>query len=75
MAHYMTENKTNTNPARVKMMWNFSLVQKFTASEQGTTAIEYALIASGISVAIIGTVTALGGDILGLFETVQSSLN
>ncbi len=75
MAQFKTKNKTNTNSTRVKMMWNFSLIQKFAVSEQGATAIEYALIASGISVAIIGTVTALGGNLLGLFETVQSSLN
>ena len=38
------------------------------ASERGATAIEYALIASLIAAVIIGTVTILGADVLGLWS-------
>ena len=39
------------------------LLRDFCADESGTTAIEYALIAAGISVAIITTVFGLGTQI------------
>jgi len=39
------------------------LARRFHADERGATAIEYALIAAGISVAIVTTVTNLGSTI------------
>ena len=39
------------------------LLRRFRSDEGGTTAIEYALIAAGISVAIITTVFGLGTQI------------
>jgi pilus assembly protein Flp/PilA len=39
------------------------LVRRFRADESGTTAIEYALIAAGIAVAIVTTVQSLGSQI------------
>jgi pilus assembly protein Flp/PilA len=36
---------------------------RFTADEGGTTAIEYAMIAAGISVAIVGAVSSLGSNL------------
>jgi pilus assembly protein Flp/PilA len=36
---------------------------RFTADEGGTTAIEYALIAAGISVAVVGAVSTLGSNL------------
>jgi pilus assembly protein Flp/PilA len=39
------------------------LVRRFRADETGATAIEYALIAAGISVAIVTTVYNLGSQI------------
>jgi pilus assembly protein Flp/PilA len=38
-------------------------LRRFRADEGGATAIEYAMIASGISVAIVGVVSAVGGGI------------
>ena len=35
----------------------------FAANERGTTALEYALIASGISLAIMSTIWTLGGSV------------
>lgn len=37
----------------------------------GATAIEYALIAGGIALAIIGAVQIVGADVLALFKSVQ----
>ncbi|MFW0777010.1 MAG: Flp family type IVb pilin [Rickettsiales bacterium] len=42
--------------------------------EEGATAIEYGLIAALISVAAIGTMTALGGNLSAMFGTVSTSL-
>ena len=42
--------------------------------ESGATAIEYGLIAALISVAAIGTMTALGGQLSTTFQSVTDSL-
>jgi len=49
-------------------------INKFINDESGATAIEYGLIAALIAVAIIGTVTTLGGNISSTFETVAGSM-
>lgn len=43
------------------------LLRRFTFDAGGATAIEYALIASGVSIAILGAVTTLGTQIQTLF--------
>ncbi len=58
-----------------KTMQNGSLLHSFAACERGATAIEYALIAGGISVVIVGAVTAIGVDVVGLFTSVQSAFD
>ena len=51
------------------------LVRRFRADESATTAIEYALIAAGISVAIITTVYGLGTQIkTALWDKVGNSM-
>jgi pilus assembly protein Flp/PilA len=52
-----------------------SLISRFLRDEAGATAIEYGLIAAGISVAIIGTVAGLGSKLNSTFNSVQSALN
>ena len=47
---------------------------RFMKDEEGVTAIEYALIASLIGLAIIGAVTLVGTDIIDVFNSVASSL-
>jgi Flp pilus assembly pilin Flp len=48
-----------------------SLVRRFAADENATTAIEYAIIASCVSVAIVGAVVALGSEVRdGLFQKI-----
>ncbi len=52
-----------------------NLVTRFISDESGATAIEYGLIAAGISVAIISAVSALGTNLSGTFTSVSSALN
>lgn len=51
-----------------------SLLRSFLRNEQAATAIEYGLIAAGISVAIIATVAALGTNLNTTFSSVSSAL-
>jgi pilus assembly protein Flp/PilA len=50
------------------------LIAKFLADEKGATAIEYGLIAAGISLAIIAVVNGLGSNLNDKFSTINSSL-
>ena len=52
----------------------FTTVSRFLRDERGATAIEYAMIASGVAVAIAATVTSLGSGVKGLFTSVSTSL-
>lgn len=52
-----------------------SLFAKFINDESGATAIEYGLIAAGISVAIIAVVQGLGSKLNSTFTSVQNALN
>jgi pilus assembly protein Flp/PilA len=51
-----------------------TLLKRFVQDESGATAIEYGLIAAGISVAIIAAVQSLGGRIGTTFNNVASTL-
>ena len=51
-----------------------NLMKRFAQDESGATAIEYGLIAAGISVAIITVVNSLGGDLKNTFTTVSTQL-
>jgi pilus assembly protein Flp/PilA len=51
-----------------------TLVSRFVKDESGATAIEYGLIAAGISVAIIAVVNSLGSQLKATFTTVTSQL-
>jgi pilus assembly protein Flp/PilA len=50
------------------------LISTFLKNESGATAIEYGLIAAGISVAIIAVVQGVGTNLKGTFGTVQTAL-
>jgi pilus assembly protein Flp/PilA len=52
-----------------------NLVSRFVKDESGATAIEYGLIAAGISVAIIAVVQGLGSKLKSTFTSVQNALN
>ena len=49
------------------------LLKKFLRDESGATAIEYGLIAAGISVAIIAVVQGLGSKLTSTFTAVDIS--
>lgn len=46
----------------------------FVADKEGATAIEYAVIAGLIAVAIVATARTLGLDIAGVFTTISTAL-
>jgi len=50
------------------------LLKAFLANESGATAIEYGLIAAGISVAIIVTVNTLGTQLNTSFNSISTQL-
>jgi pilus assembly protein Flp/PilA len=50
------------------------LLVRFLKDQSGATAIEYGLIAAGISIAIIVAVQGLGGTLNGIFTTVNGQL-
>ena len=52
-----------------------STILNFFRDESGATAIEYGLIAAGISVAIITVVTGLGSKLDTTFTSVKNALN
>ena len=52
-----------------------TLIAKLLKDESGATAIEYGLIAAGISVAIIAVVQGLGTKLKSTFTSVQNALN
>jgi len=54
------------------VMTNF--MKRFMDNESGATAIEYGLIAAGISVAIVGVVGTIGGDVLAIFNAIDTAL-
>ena len=47
---------------------------KFLADEAGATAIEYGLIAAGISITIIVAVNGLGSNLNTMFTSINTSL-
>lgn len=51
-----------------------TLVSRFMKDESGATAIEYGLIAAGISVAIITVVQGIGTKLTTAFTTIDTKL-
>jgi len=51
-----------------------SLVTRFAKNESGATAIEYGLIAAGISVAIITVVQGLGTKLSNTFSNITAAI-
>jgi pilus assembly protein Flp/PilA len=51
-----------------------TLIARFAKDESGATAIEYGLIAAGISLAIIAAVNGLGTTLNTKFTSINSSL-
>ena len=49
-----------------------AVIRRFMSDEGGATAIEYAMIASGIAVAIATTIVTLGSTVNGLYTSVAT---
>ena len=49
-------------------------LRRFLRDDRGATAIEYALIASGIAVAIAATIVSLGSSVQGLYANVAAAM-
>jgi pilus assembly protein Flp/PilA len=57
--------------------WSYlmkNLISRFVKDESGATAIEYGLIAAGISLAIIAVVNGLGSNLNTKFTSINGSL-
>ncbi len=50
-------------------------VRRFLSDRNGATAIEYALIASGIAAALVAVIGRLGGTVNTLWTSVSTSLH
>jgi pilus assembly protein Flp/PilA len=50
------------------------LISRFLADQSGATAIEYCLIACGISIVILVAVNSMGTTVNGKFTSINSSL-
>jgi pilus assembly protein Flp/PilA len=57
-----------------KRLYDMKLLKDFLANESGATAIEYGLIAAGISVAIITVVGTMGTNLNNTFTSVATAL-
>jgi pilus assembly protein Flp/PilA len=51
-----------------------TLLVRFLHDQAGATAIEYALIASSISIVIVGAANGVGTTVTGKYSTVSSAL-
>jgi len=51
-----------------------NLIKRFLADRSGATAIEYGLIAAGISMAIIAVVRGIGTQLYSTFDSVKTAL-
>jgi pilus assembly protein Flp/PilA len=49
-------------------------VSAFLKNQSGATAIEYGLIAAGISIVIVASVQSVGSTLNGIFSTVSTQL-
>ena len=49
-------------------------ISAFLANESGATAIEYAIIASGLSIVILASVNGIGTSLNAVFKSVSTTL-
>jgi pilus assembly protein Flp/PilA len=68
------EDRARTALAEKQEHTMTNLVERFAKDESGATAIEYGLIAAGISVAIITVVNTLGSQLKSTFTNISSQL-
>jgi len=51
-----------------------SALMRLMRDESGATSIEYAIIAAGVSIVILGAVNALGANVTNMFSSVATAL-
>ena len=77
---WIDREKTAPGPRSDSHVWTLkepnmtNLVKRFVQDNSGATAIEYGLIAAGISVAIITVVAGVGSKLNTTFTSVQTAL-
>ena len=49
-------------------------IRRFVRDERGATAIEYALIAAGIAVAVASTIMSLGGSVQAMYDRIFAAM-
>ena len=52
-----------------------TLISRYARNDDGATAIEYGLLAAGISLLILAAVFAFGADLSALFEGLSTALS
>lgn len=70
---YSGKRMKRTVPMKTKRLPH--ILRRFALAEGGATAIEYAIIASGISIAIVAAVIATGGSVQNLWTTVKNAFS
>jgi pilus assembly protein Flp/PilA len=80
-SHEVNNRRTKPAPAGAErkqqskqVLTMTNLVKRFANDETGATAIEYGLIAAGISVAIVTVVMTLGSQLQTTFSNISSQL-
>ena len=63
--------KSSTRATRTALGTAFG---RFLRDDRGATSIEYAIIASGVSIVIVGTVLTLGTTVKGFYSSVATAL-
>ena len=73
-SNYPNESKKNVRFSASQQGPEMSTIVEFLKNESAATAIEYGLIAAGISVAIIATVNGLGTSLNTNFTSISTQL-
>jgi pilus assembly protein Flp/PilA len=55
-------------------IWMLQLISRFLSDESGATAIEYCLIAAGLSIVIVTAVNGIGSTLNTNFSSINTSL-
>jgi pilus assembly protein Flp/PilA len=62
---------SNSQGEEDAMQTNTTKLRRFLRNEDGATAIEYALLASGVAGVIVAVVTAMGTSVQGMYQSVS----
>lgn len=71
--HWFEFDSNKQQPQQMELPMK-NLLARFAKDESGATAIEYALIAAGIAVAIVTAVNSVGSAITSKFDTIKTKL-